>query len=76
MLTLDVQPEAVQAGHGDNTRVVDVGVEDVHREGGRAVDDGVARVQHAPHEQVYELVRTAANLRRRQASAWLARTEA
>ena len=48
---------------GDDAAAVDVRVKGVHSEGGGAVDDRVPRLQDAPHEQVEQLVRPAANCR-------------
>ncbi len=59
---MDVQAEALKARYGDDTRVVDGSVEDVHGEGGWAVHQAVPRVQRAPHHQVYQLIRAAPHL--------------
>ena len=60
--TCHIQLEALQARHGDDAGVVDGCVKGVHGEGGGAVHDAVSRLQHAAHEQVYELICPAAHL--------------
>ena len=63
MCTFHVQPEAVEARYSHHPRIVYGSVKDIHCEGGRAVHNGVSRVQHAAHQQIDELIGAAAHLR-------------
>lgn len=65
--TLDVEPEAVQAGDGADTRGVHRRIVGIHGECGGAVHDVLPRLEHTPHNEVQQLVSTGADLR---AAAW------
>jgi len=60
--TWHIHAEVCSPRHGDHLGVVDGRVKGVHRERRRRVHDAVAGVQHAAHQQVYELVRAATHL--------------
>ena len=55
-LTWHINPEIGQTRHGDKLSVIDGCIKNIHGERGWTVDDGISRVQHTAHEEVYELV--------------------
>lgn len=59
---IDIKLEMRQSWYFDYFCVIDCCIEDVHGKGRRAVDDLISWFQDASHEQVDELIGTAANL--------------
>ena len=53
---VDVDAEVVVPRHGDDPGVLELGVEGVHRERRREVDQLVAGIEVGPHQQVDQLV--------------------
>lgn len=49
----------------DDARIVDLCIEDIHREGRGAINDEISGLEDASHKKIDELVRTAAHCRKR-----------